>query len=193
MKELIEKIKAKIGKLYKRFRLFCYLFAIWAITYSSVSICNFSIAFEYDDGIVYSRDAWQKAYESKGDFYYNLNSNYNYERTKIIPYLIMLIFKASGFKIDFIVDRQAINTSGIIRKWDYIVSSIYFLTDQNQKYELLESKKYLIFFSNSDEGIIQARKSNTWVIRIKRNIKSLNKLSYNPGKFNEKIIPLSEF
>ncbi|MEF3279945.1 MAG: hypothetical protein K6357_03135 [Elusimicrobiota bacterium] len=193
MKGIFESIKGFIVKWYDRFKKFCYLFAIWAVIHSTISICNFSAAFEYDDGIVYSRDAYQKAIEAGDDFNSRLNLYSDYERTKIIPFLTMFFLKIFGFKIDIIADRPDINSSGIIKKWKEISSSIYFVSDQNQKYEILESKKYILFFANSDEGITQAKKAGISAIRIKRNPKSINKLSYTPGKFNEIILPLSEY
>jgi len=195
MSKIIGSIKSFFSKWYNRFRVFCYLFAVWAIFYSTVNICGFSVSFEYDDGMVYSEDARAKAMEkNKDDIYSELNSNIKYERTKIIPFTTLILLKSLGFKIDFIIDRKPINISYITKKWGDYANGFYFVGDQNEKYEILESNKYLIFFTSSDEGIIQARKANTWVIRIKRNPKSkLNPLSYTPGKFNEKVMPLSQF
>lgn len=194
MKSVIESIKNLFKRWYGIFRNFCYLFAVWAVIYSTISICNFSVAFEYDDGVVYSGDLYRKAAGNKSENFYSfINSNTDSEKTKLIPFMLILFFKITGFKVDFIVDRDNVNTSDIFKKWNNWASSIYFVSDQNQKYELLESKKYLLFFSSSDEGIIQSKKAGTYPLRIKRNPKSASELSYVPGRFNEFIIPFSEF
>ncbi|NLH40192.1 MAG: hypothetical protein GX445_09060 [Elusimicrobia bacterium] len=194
MKSVIESIKNLIKKWYSIFRNFCYLFAVWAVIYSTISICNFSVAFEYDDGVVYSGDLYRKAAQNKTEIFYSfINSNTDSEKTKLIPFILIIFFKITGFKVDFIADRDNINTSDIFKKWNNWASSIYFVSDQNQKYELLESKKYLLFFSSSDEGIIQSKKAGIYPLRIKRNPKSASELSYVPGRFNEFIIPFSEF
>jgi acid phosphatase class B len=194
MKSVIESIKNLFKKWYSIFRNFCYLFAVWAVIYSTISICNFSVAFEYDDGVVYSGDLYRKAARNNTENFYSfINSNTDSEKTKLIPFMLILFFKITGFKVDFIADRDNINTSDIFKKWNNWASSIYFVSDQNQKYELLESKKYLLFFSSSDEGIIQSKKAGIYPLRIKRNPKSASELSYVPGRFNEFIIPFSEF
>ncbi|MBP7795298.1 MAG: hypothetical protein KA059_00785 [Elusimicrobiales bacterium] len=194
MKSVIESIKNLFKKWYSIFRNFCYLFAVWAVIYSTISICNFSVAFEYDDGVVYSGDLYRKAAQNKTENFYSfINSNTDSEKTKLIPFILIIFFKITGFKVDFIADRDNINTSDIFKKWNNWASSIYFVSDQNQKYELLESKKYLLFFSSSDEGIIQSKKAGIYPLRIKRNPKSASELSYVPGRFNEFIIPFSEF
>ncbi len=195
MKELVEKIKNFFNRWYLRFKLLCYIYAIWAVLYSSISICGLAVAFEYDDGIVYSEIAKKMAMKERPENYDSeINRYTQYERTKVIPFFLLLIFKVLGFNIDIIADRPSVNTQDLNKKWRGFVSNIYFVEDQNKKYEILESKKYLIFFSNSDEGIIQAKKSGVYPVRIKRNPKStLNNLSYNPGKFKEKVIILSEF
>lgn len=194
MDKILENIKNFILKWYNRFRTFCYLFAIWAVIYSSISIAGFKVAIEYDDGIVYSEEAKKKALENPDNYYARLNLNTEYERIKLIPFLTLTFFKLCGFKVDFIVDREEMNTQNINIKWSGLADNIFFVPDQNKKYEILESKRYLLFFANSDEGIIQARKSGVIPIRIKRSPKSLTRtLSYNPGKFKERILPLSEF
>lgn len=195
MNKIIESVKAFFNKWYNRFRIFCYSFAIWSVFYSSISICGFSVAFEYDDGIAYTEDVKRNAKENgKDNIYYAINGNTELERTKIVPFLSLFFLKILGFKIDFILDREPINIQSVNKKWNGWANGIYFVSDQNQKYELLESKKYIFFFSNSDEGVIQAKKAGIKAVRIKRNPKSLsNNLSYNPGKFGEWTLPLSEF
>ncbi|MGC8867487.1 MAG: hypothetical protein ACP5PA_04660 [Elusimicrobiales bacterium] len=181
-----------LSRWYRRFKAFVYLFAIWAVIYSTVSICGFSIAFEYDDGLVYSADSFLKARDFNGDeFWAILNSNAELDRTKIIPGLIYYAARFFGFSTDIIADRRDINSSNLIKRWH--ASQIYFIMDSNQKYELLNTKRYLIFFASSDDGIIQAKKAGIKTLRIKRNPKSLLSLPSNPGKFSEPVIPLSQF
>ena len=171
--KLIDTLKEFINRWYKRFKVFTHLFAIWAVIYSTINICNIKVAFEYNDGIMFLAK--------------NKDSSIIEERTKILPSLLAIFMKFIGIKIDIIVDENDINP-----KKAFFVDEIYTVKDQNEKYQILENKKYLIFFSNSDEGIIQARKAQIIPIRIKRNPKSKNDLMYNPGNFNETILPLSD-
>ncbi len=190
--EIKQTISSWFTKWYIRFKIFVHLFAVWAVIYSTVNICEFSIAFEYDDGLVYSADSFLKAKEFKGDDFWSvLNSNAFLDKTKIIPGVIYYTARFFGFSTDIIVDRKDINSSSLIKKWRG--SNIYFITDPNQKYELLNTKKYLIFFASSDDSVIQAKKAEIKTFRIKKNPKSLSSFSSNPGKFSEPVIPLSQF
>lgn len=184
----------KIKKWYRRFKIFTYLFAIWAVIYSTVNITGLKIAFEYDDGIVYTTSLFKKAENLKGEeFYRYINTHTEYEIPKLIPYLILITARMTGFKVDLIIDREPVDTDAIFKKWKNLADNIYFVRDQNEKYEILQRNSYLVYFTPSDEGVIQAKKAEIKPVRIKKNLKSILKYSYNPGKFNEKILPLSAF
>ncbi|MCX7905551.1 MAG: hypothetical protein N2446_02490 [Elusimicrobiales bacterium] len=192
IKKIKESTKLWLLKWYKRFKTFVYLFSTWAVIYSTVNVLELSIGFEYDDVLAYTSQAYLKAKNLKNDeFYKEINENSHLDRIKIIPFIIYKTAKLFGFSTDIIIDRKNISTKKILSKWKD--SKIYFVSDSNEKYEIINNKKYLIFFANSDDGIIQAKKANVYPIRIKRNQKSLNPLPYNPGKFGEKQIPLSQF
>lgn len=190
--QIKERISLFLTKWYSRFKTFVYLFAIWAVIHSSISICEFSVAFEYDDGLAYTTDSYLKAKNLTGDeFYKTLNENASSDRVKIIPFLIYKTLKILGFSVEIIADRKNLSPEKLISRWHGL--KIHFVASSNEKYEILNSKRYLIFFANSDDGVIQARKAGVYPIRIKRNPKSLNPLPYNPSLFGEKVIPLSEF
>lgn len=187
-----EKVKSFILKWYQRFKTFVYLYATWAVIYATVNISGLSVAFEYEDVLVYSGDTYLKAKnQNPKDLHQFLNENSNLDRIKIIPFFIYKTLRFFGFSTDIIVDRKNISTQKILLRWKG--SDIYFVEGPNEKYELLNSKNYLIFFANSDDGIIQARKSGVYPLRIKRNPKSMNPLDYNPSKYGERVIPFSEF
>jgi len=172
--KIIDTTKEFINRWFKRFRTFCYLFAIWAVIYSAINICNFKVAFEYNDGIIFMAK--------------NQEGKVIQERTKVIPTLMALFMKIIGVKIDVIVDEE--NDLKLVKP--FFADNMYIVKNQNEKYELLERNGYLIFFANSDEGVIQAKKAQIIPVRIKRNPKSKNPLNYNPHKFKEIILPLSE-
>jgi hypothetical protein len=172
--KIIDNTKEFIAKWFNRFKIFSHLFAIWAIIYTTTNICNFRIAFEYSDGIKFL------AKKETGEVIE--------ERTKILPSMVAFFMKFAGIKIDIIVDKE----NDLKIKSISFADEIYIVENQNEKYEILEKKGYILFFTNSDEGIIQAKKAGIKAIRIKRNPKSKNPLKYNPGSFGEKIMPLSE-
>ena len=190
--QIKERIKLWLHRWYIRFKIFTYLFATWAVIYSTINVCGFSAAFEYDEGLVYTSRSHSNREESTSNrTYKTLNENPPSERIKLIPFLIYSILKISGFSVEIIVDIKDPSSQKLPPRW--YGSAIYFSTTSNEKYEILNRKKYLRFFASSDEGIIQAKKAGIYPLRIKRNPKSLNPSQYNPGKFSEKVIPLSQF
>ncbi|PIS47458.1 MAG: hypothetical protein COT17_03470 [Elusimicrobia bacterium CG08_land_8_20_14_0_20_51_18] len=195
---MLEGVKVFFSLWFLRFRLFAFLFAIWAVVFSTNTIIGSSVAFEYDDGLVYSGDLFRKAENKKlppdGQIYWEfINENRRLERLKPVPCLSALVFRLAGFRVDAVADRGEAASPALKSSWRRLCAGFYFAKDQNEKFSILEKNRYFIFFSSSDEGIIQARKAGTHAVRIKRNAKSAGKLAYNPGKFREKIMILSEF
>ncbi len=129
----------------------------------------------------------------KKDYWNFLNRSYKLERTKLIPLFTAGIFKTFGFDIYVICMREDIGTDSIKHSWKPFINEFIFVENNLKKYKVLEKGNFVLYFANSDADIIQARKANTTVIRLKRSSKSVNKTLYTPGKFNEFILPLSEF
>lgn len=194
----MEFIKNFFAKWFRRFKIFVFVFAIWSVFFSVNTVIGNSIAFEYDDGFVYSGDVFRKV-EKEGfkandkDYWREINSNCFLERKKLVPLIMVYLFRFIGIKVDFIVDRDGEGGECLFKRWSGLAGDIHFVSNQDEKCSLLKEKAYLLFFPSSDEGIVQAQKSKVHFIRIKRNKKSASFLSYTPGKFGEKIIPLSEF
>lgn len=174
------------------------LVATWAVIFSVVTICGFKAGFAYDDVLVFSTPAFQKVIKEKvpqgtPDYWETINGYYTLERIKVLPYLTAWIFKIFGFKIHVFASREPFGSEKLVNNWKLLTDKFYFFTDDNQKYEVLGKNNFIIFFANTDLDIIQAKKSNVFAVRVKRSKKSVNKSEYNPGKFKEPILPLSEF
>jgi len=194
----MEKIKNFFNKWYRRFKIFVFLFSTWAVIFSVNNIMNNSVAIEYDDGLIYSGDVFREIEKEKvkitdESYWEKINVNYKLERIKPIPFVITYFLKIIGIKIDIIADRGNDGGDYIRRKWQNFSRNLYFVKEQEEKYNILKKNGYLLFFASSDEGIVQAKKSGIYPVRIKRNSKSVSTLSYTPGRYKEKIIPLSEF
>lgn len=170
----------------------------WAVIFATITILGFKIGFEYDDGLVFSTPAFRQTrgieeYPDKKDYWNFLNRSYRLERIKLVPFMTAWLFKAFGFKIHVICMRSPIGADSLVHSWKPLITEFVFVNDNMEKYKVLERKCFTIYFADSDADIIQAKKSNTTALRIKRNRKSRNKTDYSPGKFNEFTIPLSEF
>lgn len=191
-------IKDFFHRWYTRLKIFSMFVAIWAVIFSVTTICNFKAGFAYDDTLVFSTPAFQKTIKEKvphetSDYWKSVNGSYNLERVKVFPYLTAWIFKIFGFKVHVFASRDSSGSEKLVEGWKLLVNEFYFFTDDNQKYETLEKNNFVIFFANSDSDIIQAKKSDVFAVRVMRSKKSVNKSEYNPGKFKEPIMPLSEF
>ncbi|MCK5584266.1 MAG: hypothetical protein KAI33_10755, partial [Elusimicrobiales bacterium] len=115
------------------------------------------------------------------------------ERAKLIPLTTAWMFKALGFDIYIVCMRKNIGTDSLKHSWKPLATKFIFVENDLKKYKILEKEHFILYFAGSDADIIQAKKANTTVIRIKRSSKSINKTDYTPGKFNEFMLPLSEF
>ncbi|HAH32646.1 MAG TPA: hypothetical protein DCL44_10080 [Elusimicrobia bacterium] len=127
------------------------------------------------------------------DYWNTVNRAYKYEHIKPIPWLTAWLFKALGFKVEIFCGRTRQGSDSLENSWKTLADYFHFTTDENQKYELLERSRFVFYFTPSDEGVIQAIKAEVTPVRIRKNKKSSNSCLYNPGKFKEYILPLSEF
>lgn len=196
---MMEAIKNFFRKIVFTIRTIAFLFAIWAVIFATNKVLNTSFLFEYDEGLVYSGDAIKKAlkecnceYNSR-EFYEKLNLMCQRERKKIIPNMILNLSMIFGISSDALVNRIETDKNCIYDKWKGKINNFYFISDLNQIYQMLEKNDYALFFAVSDDNIIQAIKSKTRVIRIRKNHKSPLQITYNPKKFKERVLWLSEF
>lgn len=192
------RISIFFSRMFFRIKLICVLAGIWGVFFSVNSILKNTIGIEYDDGLVYSTPAFKAARKAgfepdSKDYWQAVNSNNNYERTKIFVWLYARLAKMAGIKIAIYADRPDFNGQVLKDKWSNFADEFYFTPNQNDKYELLEKHKVILYAAPSDEGLIQAIKSGTKMIRIKKSSRSENTFEYNPHKFNEKILFMSQY
>ncbi|MBI4802187.1 MAG: hypothetical protein HY796_06650 [Elusimicrobia bacterium] len=57
----------------------------------------------------------------------------------------------------------------MVRSWKPLADNFYFTPEEDQKYQLLENKRFVLYFASSDG------------------------YEYTPRKFKEPVLPLSEF
>ena len=214
---MFKSIGAFFSKWFSRLRAFAMLAGAWGVLFSVITIIGFRIGFEYDDGLVFSTPACKAAEadtaqhkqqtgepagkspvsraESGEDSAYwsAVNSAYKFERIKPLPWLTAWFFKVFGFKVDIFCSRGAAGSDPLRNSWRLLADNFHFTADENQKYELLEQGRFALYFTPSDEGVIQAKKADVVPVRIRKNKKSVNPCLYHPGKFGERVLPLSEF
>lgn len=191
-------VSAWFSKWYHRLKAFCMLAGAWGFIFSVNSLIGFRAGFEYDDGIVYSTPAFQAAAKDhletgSPDYWNAVNRAYPYEHLKPVPWLTAWTLKALGFRIAFFCDRGPEGSDSLEASWRRLADDFYFTRTDNEKYEILEKHRFVLYAGPSDSGIIQARKAGVPPLRVKRSAKSSGPLASSPGKFREKTLPLSEF
>lgn len=188
----MEFLKNFIAKWLIRIKIFTFLFALWAVVFSVSTILKLKVAFEYDDAFAYTGDSFRMAKKKYPDLpaIKNATEFCLKDRAKIVPYLAMEFLKFIGFKIHLLADRPT-NSKCIFSRWKDSFEDIFLLADPIEKYSIIEKNKYFLYFSASDDGIIQAKKAGSKAIRVSRNKNSMAEYEYNPGKYMEKKLPLS--
>ncbi len=181
-----------------RLKIFSLLAATWAVFFSVFTLMGLRVGFEYDDGLVFSTPAFQSAGNEKAapgcDDYWNaVNRAYKLERTKPVPWLTAWFFKVFGFKVDILCRRGRAGSDSLVQRWKPLADNFFFAADENQTYELLEHKPFILYFAASDADIVQARKAGVAAVRIRKNPRSILPSEFNPRKFKEPVLPLSEF
>jgi acid phosphatase class B len=174
----------------------------WGLIFSVVTICGLGVAFDYDDTLVNSVEAYRKAFAAapqaySPQFWSVVNQSYDIEKPKVIPYGLAWVFRAFGFKVSVITSRPQIDADGLRKEWRHLVPRARFLfaSDKTAKHQYLNSDSvhYVLFFGDSDSDMEEARKAHVFPIRVRRSKKSVFKEDYNPGSLGEVVIPLSEY
>ncbi|HNW45753.1 MAG TPA: hypothetical protein PKI19_14735 [Elusimicrobiales bacterium] len=191
-------IAAWFRKWLGRIRAFCMLAGAWGFLFSVNSLIGFRAGFEYDDGLVYSTPAFQAAGKTSAeagspDYWNAVNRAYASERLKPVVWLSAWTLKVLGFRIAIFCDRGQEGADSLEADWSRLADDFYFTRTDNEKYEILEKNRFALYAGPSDAGIIQARKAGVPPLRVKKSGNSSNPLASTPGKYKERILPLSEF
>lgn len=176
------------------------LMCLWGLVFSLVTICRLGVAFDYDDTLVFSAPAFQKAFAGPAQpfspgFWSAVNQNYDLERPKIIANSLAWLFRILGFRVAIMASRPSVDAEPLRKEWRRLVprNRFLFLGQNEAKSKALESGKYVLFFGDGDSDVEEARKARVFPIRIRRSPKSLFKEDYHPGSKGEWVIPYSEY
>ena len=194
---MFQAIAAFFSKWFGRFKAFSMAAGAWGFQFSVNSLLGFQAGFEYDDGLVYSTPAFQAAEKDKAapggpDYWNSVNRSFSYERLKPVPWLSAWTLKALGVKIAVFCDRGDEGGDSLEASWGKLADYFYFTRTEDEKYKLLEKRRFIVYAAPSDSGIIQARKAGVTPHRVKE--QEVGKpLESNPGKFKERTLPFSDF
>ncbi|OGR40864.1 MAG: hypothetical protein A2X35_02720 [Elusimicrobia bacterium GWA2_61_42] len=185
-------------KWFSRLKAFSMLAGAWGFLFSVNSLIGFRAGFEYDDGLSYSTPAFLAAAKDNlppdsADYWNSVNRSYLYERLKPAAWLSAWGLKILGVKIAVFCDRGPEGGDSLEASWRRLADYFYFTRTEDEKYRILEKKRFVLYAGASDSGIIQARKAGVLPLRLKKSHRSAVKSEYNPGKFAERALPLSQF
>jgi len=186
------------SRWFSRLKAFSMLAGAWGFLFSVNSLIGFRAGFEYDDGLSYSTPAFQAAAKDNlppdtPDYWNAVNRSYRYERLKPAAWLSAWSLKILGVKIAVFCDRGPEGADSLEASWRRLADYFYFTRTEDEKYRILEHKRFILYAGASDSGIIQARKAGVPPLRLEKSHKSAVKSEYHPGRFGERYLPLSQF
>ncbi|MDD5627675.1 MAG: hypothetical protein PHU21_01330 [Elusimicrobia bacterium] len=197
---VLKSVRAKTEAAWTTTKRILALMSCWGLVFSLATITKLSVAFEYDDGLVFSTPAYQKAFASVAQpfspqFWSVVNSSYDIEKPKFVPQGLAWFFRLFGFKVAIIADRPATDGEPLRKEWRRLTPKTLFLfaADRGDKKGFLEKGNFVLFLADSDSGIMDARKAGICAVRIRRSPKSYQKEDYHPGTLGELVLPLSQY
>lgn len=175
------------------------MMSVWGLFFSLITIGHLSVAFDYDDTLVDSVKAYEKASgaatQREGTaFWAALNNAYDVETIKYVPFVIACALRGLGFRIMIMAERQGADGDALKKEWRKLSPrSFIFTPDPTAKHLHMQEGHFVAFFGDSDQDMLEARKVNVLAVRIKRGKRSVKNDQYSPGKMGEAVIPLSQF
>lgn len=197
---VMKAVKEKAEKTWSLAKKVGALVSLWALIFSLATVAKLGVAFDYDEVLVASAPAFKKASGAATQLYSPgfwevVNTSYDLEKPKLLPFTLAWLFRICGFNVTVVTSRPAVEVDGLKKEWRRLVphGRFLFASDKTQKHVYLQSGNYVLFFSDSDTGIEQARKARVFPIRIRRAADSFFKDDYHPGTLGELVLPLSQF
>lgn len=195
---MIESMSIFFAKWLGRLKAFSMLAGAWGFLFSVNSLIGFQAAFEYDDGLSFSTPAFKAAAkdgmeQGSPDYWNSVNRSHAYESLKPAAWLTAWTLKAFGVKITVFCDRGSEGSDSLEISWRRLADYFYFNKTEDEKYRILEKRRFVLFAGASDSGIIQARKAGVHPLRLLRSPRSVLTFDYHPGRFKERYLPLSRF
>ncbi|MBI3550248.1 MAG: hypothetical protein HY078_14510 [Elusimicrobia bacterium] len=197
---IFEKATAKVQKGWSIWKKMFSWMCIWGLIFSLVTIGRLRVGFDYDDTLVFSTPAFNKAFKSgvqafSPEFWSIVNQSYDLERPKYFTNAFAWFFRLLGFRITVIAARPPEGGDPLKKEWRHLVhgADFQFVPDAEKKPSILRQGNYILYFGDSDSDIVVARRAGIFPLRVRRSVQSSNKDEYHPGTMGELTIPLSQF
>jgi len=195
---VLKAVRDKADKTWTLFKKTLVFMSCWGLVFSLVTIGELRVGFDYDDTLVFSTPAFTRAFKSAHQpfspgFWKIVNTSYDLETRKILPYAMAWTFRVLGFRVTLITARPNHGGDALRKEWRYLAQDFIFSNGSANKHQHLSKGNYVMYFGDSDSDIVQGRKARVLSFRIRRSSKSSYKEDYHPGALREMVIPLTEF
>jgi acid phosphatase class B len=196
---VLKDVRAKVEQTWTTTKKILAALSVWGLIFSIVTIARLGVAFTYDDVLVNSLAAHEKAENHvqqlrSPEYWKIVNNAYDLESPKILPYTLACLFRAFGFRVMIMAERAGSGGEALKKEWRHIAPrSFIFVPDPQELHMYLQDERVVLFFSDGDRELLQAKRVGVYGVRVRRSKKSINVGEYNPGQLGEFVIPLSQF
>lgn len=198
---VLKDVRAKVEQTWTTTKKILAMMSVWGLIFSLVTIARLGVAFAYDDTLVNSSAAFEKASTPAAagqphgpDFWKTVNNAYDLESPKLLPFAAAAVARVFGFKILILAERQSTGGEPLKKEWRRLAPrGFLFAPNPEDVHLLLQDGRYVLFLGSTDRELLEAKKAGVYAVRIKRPRKAVLGGEYNPGALGEVVIPLSEF
>jgi acid phosphatase class B len=197
---VLKDVRAKVEQTWTTTKKILALMSVWGLIFSLVTIARLGVAFAYDDTLVNSSAAYEKAASPTAqgahgpDYWRTVNNAYDLESPKLLPYAAAGVARLFGFHILILAERQATGGEALKKEWRHLAPRGFaFVSDPQELHLHLQDGRYVLFLGSTDRELLEARKAGVYAVRVKRPRKAVLGGEYNPGQLGEVVVPLSEF
>lgn len=198
VKAVAADVKAKADKAWSFTKKLVVGGGVWGLIFSLVTIGRLGVAFDYDDTLVFSAPAFQKAFSSgiqpySPAFWEVVNNAYDLEDRKPLVWSLAWLFRVFGFRVAVISTRPPHGGEALKKEWRALATEFDFAGGAANKARFLKQGRFVLYFGDSDSDIEQGRRAKVLTLRVKRSPKSTYKDDYSPGSMGELVIPFSDY
>jgi acid phosphatase class B len=196
---VLKDVRAKVEQTWTTTKKLLAMMSVWGLIFSLVTIARLGVAFVYDDTLVNSFAAYQKAEGHvqvlrSPEYWKIVNNAYDLENPKLLPYGLACVFRAFGFHVLILAERGASGGEALKKEWRRLAPrGFVYVPDPDDLHLHLQDGRFVLFFGNGDHELLEAKKAGVYAVRVKRGSKAVNGGEYNPGQLGELVLPLSEF
>jgi acid phosphatase class B len=189
--------RAQVEKAWTTTKKVLAAMSVWGLCFSLVTIGRLSVGFDYDNTLVDSSKAFEKAARLSqtpggAGYWSTVNNSYELESPKLVAYGTALLLRALGFRIVIMADRQGSDGDALRKEWRRLAPKGFLFTpDPASKHLHMREGRFVAFFGDADMDMLEAQKAGVLAMRVQA--RPGEGVPYSPGKMGDYVVPLSRF